>query len=278
MNHHSIHFWRMWLAVVVAAAFVFGAAVSIAEEEKSEEAEKPKIHVEQWLQLGPFDAPFPAFNDEDYDKKMKAGDLLAFEHMGLADLWPVAGDKVRLIEDGDIEWTTASAPDTLGVLIPAKEGPPRVAYLAAYVNVPQWMKVDVAARSTQPFELIIDGESVVKNKKGGEMASDKAKSGDAKLEMGRHLMVVKTVYVPGDSLVEWRVDVNVSAGEDFDVDPEVTLDPQRRMKIWDVLDGPSVGSVRVSPDGSMFLVTMSERTCPEWEAGSGRRRATGCLS
>jgi dipeptidyl aminopeptidase/acylaminoacyl peptidase len=247
----------------VAVAIALGTVNSLAEEEESEEAEQPKVHVEKWLQLGPFASPFPAFNDEDEDQKMKAGDLLAYEHMALSDLWPVAGDEVRLIRGADASWTKASAPDTLGVLIPGDDGVPHVAYLAAYIDVPQWMEVDVDVRATHPFELFVDGKSIVKNKKGGKMDTGAGKSGEAELEMGKHLMVVKSVYVPGDSLVDWRVDVTLSRDDDFDVDPEVTLDPQRRMTIWDVLDGPSVGSVRVSPDGSMFLVSMSRRTPPE---------------
>jgi hypothetical protein len=44
----------MWLAVVLAARSVFGAAASLADEEK------PQTHVVQWLVLGPMDSPFPA--------------------------------------------------------------------------------------------------------------------------------------------------------------------------------------------------------------------------
>jgi dipeptidyl aminopeptidase/acylaminoacyl peptidase len=253
----------MWLAVVLAAVFALGAVTALAEEEDSDEPEMPKIHVEQWLLLGPFDAPFPVFNDEDDDNKMKAGDLLAYEHMVLTDLWPSAGDKVRLIDGADAAWSDASSPDTSGVLIPAKEGAPRVAYMAAYVSVPQWMEVDVEVRSTHPFELFVDGNSVVKNKKNGKMNTDAGESGEAELEMGKHLMVVKTVYVPGDSLVEWRLDVNLSRDDDFEIDPAVTLELGREMTIHDILDGPSIGSVRVSPDGNLFLVSLSERTPPE---------------
>jgi len=68
---------------------VFAAAVWAAEDEKKDEPEKPKTHVEEWIQLGPFPAPFPAFNDEDDEQKMKAGDVLAYEHLELADPWPV---------------------------------------------------------------------------------------------------------------------------------------------------------------------------------------------
>jgi len=263
MNNHFTHFWRMWLAVVVSAVFLSGAVAALAEEEESDEPEMPKIHVEKWLFLGPIDAPFPAFNEEDGEKEMKAGDLLAWKHLDLDGLWPLEGDKVQLIGGAGIEWAVVSAPDTGGVLIAAKEGHPRAVWLATYVSVSQWMEIDVDIRSTHPVEVFIDGESVVKNKKGGKMDTDAGDSGEAELEMGKHLLVVKTVYVPEDSLTEWRVDVNVSRDDDVDTDPAVTLDPGREMTIHDVLDGPSIGGIQVSPDGALFLVALSERTPPE---------------
>ncbi|MGD8415409.1 MAG: hypothetical protein PVF33_14300, partial [Candidatus Latescibacterota bacterium] len=254
----------MFLAVVAAAVFAFGAMAALAQDGDDDDADMPKVHVEQWLLLGPIDSPFPAFNDEDSGKKMKAADLLAYEHMPLDDLWPLSGDQVRLIDGGEAKWTGVSSPDTAGVLIPPRgDGEPGVAYLAAYVDVPQWMEVDVDVRATQPFELFVDGESVAKNTKGGKMDAGAGKEGEAELEMGKHLMVVKTVYVPGDSLVDWRVDVNLSRDDDFDVDPDVSLDPGREMTIYDVLDGPFVDGVQVSPDGTMFLVTMFDRTPPK---------------
>jgi dipeptidyl aminopeptidase/acylaminoacyl peptidase len=263
MTLHSIMSRRMWPVVVAAVVFVLGAAVSLADEEKSKEPARPEIHVGEWLVLGPIDAPLPAFNEEDQAKEVGPGDLLAYEHLDREDLWPVAGDAVRLIGGGEVEWRKASAPDTLGVLIPAQAGPARLAYLAAYVNVPRWMKVGVEARATQPFEVFVDGKSVLEGKEGGKMDTGSAKSGEAKLEMGKHLVIVKTVFVPGDSPAQWRVDVDVSARGDFEVDPRVTLDPRRRMTIWDVLDGPFVNGVQVAPDGSQFLVSMSRCTPPE---------------
>jgi dipeptidyl aminopeptidase/acylaminoacyl peptidase len=264
MRDHFIRFRRLW-PVFLMATFVALAAAPLGTQDnaKADEPQRPQVHVEKWLVLGPIEAPYPAFNDENDDEEMKEGDLLAYKHMALKALWPVPGDGVHLIGGGEAAWKEAAAPDTSGVLLSAGEGLPRVAYLAAYLRVPQWMKVGIKARATQPFELFVDGESVVKEKKGGRMDADAAKTGDAKVEMGTHLLVVKTVFVPGDSLVEWRVDVNVSAGKDFDVDPILTLDPRRRMTISDVLDGPSVRDVEVSPDGSMFLVSMSKRTPPE---------------
>ena len=272
MVHHSSRFLRMWLPVVVVAVFVIGAAVSgFAEEEKAGkagESAKNKIHVDEWLLLGPFDSPFPAFNDEDDDSKMGAGDLLSYEQIAVRDLEPVEGVAVTLLDGGQVAWKTVTTGDTTGAQLPLADKLPAVAYLVTYIDVPHWMKIDLAARATHPFEVFIDGESVMKRKKDGKMDADSEKKGDSKLEIGKHLLVVKTVYVPADSLVDWHFDLQVSAGKDFEADPVVSLDPTRYMTIGDVIEGPTAGGIAVSPDGSLFKISMSLRTPPKGDRQS----------
>jgi dipeptidyl aminopeptidase/acylaminoacyl peptidase len=258
-----MRFLRMWLAVVVAAVLVFGAvALAVAEENKKDEPEKPKIHVEKWLVLGPIDSPLPAFNDEYKDNKIGAGELLEYTHIPIRDLKPARGLSIDLL-GGVATWDEVASQDTAGVQLSTTDKWPTVAYLAAYVDVPRWMKIDLAARCTHPFEIFIDGESVLKRKKDGKMDADSEKKGDAKLENGKHILVVKTVYVPGDSLVEWGFDLNLSPGKKFDVEPVVSTDPTRFMNIGDVLDGPNVSGITVSADGTLFKMAVSTRTPPE---------------
>jgi dipeptidyl aminopeptidase/acylaminoacyl peptidase/thiol-disulfide isomerase/thioredoxin len=140
---------------------------------------------------------------------------------------------------------------------------PGVAYLAAYVEVPRWMKVGVEARSTNPFALTIDGSSVTSQKGTSKMDDDAWQKGDAKLEKGKHLLVVKTVYVPADTLADWRLEVKLSPGEDFDDEPIVSTDPSRTMNTGDVLDAPVVQNVSLSPDGELLAIQLSEREPPE---------------
>lgn len=250
----------MLLIALVAAVFVF--QVTAAEEEKANEKEKEKVQVQSWYLLGPFDAPFPAFNDEGEDK-MKAGDLLKYEHVALRKLRPVEGAGLNLVDGKTAKWKKVLA-DTMGAEIPADTTFPLVAYLAAYVEVPRWMKIDVEARSTNQFEVFVDESSVIKNTETGSMSDDKnKKSGSAKLEMGKHLLLVKAVYVPADTVSSWRVDVKLGPGKDFEEVPVVSLDPERTMNITDVLDVPSIGGVDVSPDGTYFMVSISEHRPPE---------------
>ena len=72
-----------------------------AEEKKAEptDAEKPakeKIHVGDWLLLGPLPCPLAAYDDEG-DSKKGAEELLGYEQLPLKGLTPVAGSKVKHI-------------------------------------------------------------------------------------------------------------------------------------------------------------------------------------
>jgi dipeptidyl aminopeptidase/acylaminoacyl peptidase len=183
-------------------------------------------------------------------------------------LKPIRGQTVGLLGGGRAVWNIVTARDTTGAKLATANAWPTVAYLATFVEVPRWMKADMVVRATHPFEVFVDGNSVMKRKKDGKMEADSEEKGNAKLEQGKHLLVVKTVYVPGDSLVDWRFDLNLSAGKGFDVDPVVTLDPQRIMTIGDVIEGPTISGIAVSPDGSLFKISVSERKPPKGDRES----------
>jgi dipeptidyl aminopeptidase/acylaminoacyl peptidase/thiol-disulfide isomerase/thioredoxin len=233
-------------------------------KDNADEPSKPKVRVDEWLILGPVRTPLPAFNDEG-EGEIGPAELLEYEHVPLKDLRPIRGASVELIGGGDAVWSEASS-GTSGVSIAADTSTASIAYLAAYIEVPRWMKVDVEARCTNPFELTIGTGSVVSQKGGAEIDDDEArKKGDAKLEKGKHLMVVKTVYVPADTLADWILDVKLSPGGDFSCLPSVSTDPSRTMNTGDVLEATVVSNVAVSPDGEILAVRMSRTEPPEGE-------------
>jgi dipeptidyl aminopeptidase/acylaminoacyl peptidase len=263
MNFHSIRFSRLWPVVVLAAAFFVGTSASLAWGEQTDEPNRPKVHVDEWLLLGPVPSPLPAFNDENDDNKVGAKDLLSYEQIPILDLKPVKGQTVAMLGRDLAVWNGVAARDGNGVALPAVDKWPTVAYLAAYVDVPRWMKVDLTVRATNPFDVFVDGKSTLKSEKGGQMDAESEKKGDVQLEYGKHLFLVKTVYVPGDSLTDWRFDLNLTAGEGFDAKPDVSLDPKRSMKIGDVIEGPLVSGITVSPDGSLFKMSVTLLTPPD---------------
>jgi dipeptidyl aminopeptidase/acylaminoacyl peptidase len=277
----------MIFAVLVGLAFCMpdglihesGAAFA---GEKSEKPEAEKVAVESWLLLGPVSSPLPAYADD--ESKKGAKELLSYEHFDLAGATPVKGDRMSVIGGREVVWKLVSA-DTSGADLAVEGETPQIAYLATYIDVPRWMKVNLEARGTNAYELTINGSSVIKQTGAAKMKDD-PKKGDAKLEKGKHLVLVKTVFTPPEEEEEgeesdddvdseedeaeedegWRFDLKVSACEDFDETPVVSLSPARGMNVGDVLNAMTVSRVDLSPDGLFYAVWLSERKPPDGDS------------
>ena len=209
------------------------------------------VHVDRWLVLGPMATPLPAFGGEDKDP-FGASKLLAYEEMPLGGIKPGEGDGLTYLLGRKAAWKSAAA-DTNGMVLAAGGKEPSIAYCAAYIEVPRWMKVSVTARTSDPFMVTLDGAEIVKSDKGGSFKE--AKSGEAKLEQGKHLLLVKTVHVPADSASQWRIDVSVSPKGKNTAVPAISLSPQRDLSLNEIIYIQQITSVAVSPDGNLVAIT-----------------------
>jgi len=138
---------------------------------------------------------------------------------------------------------------------------PQIAYLAAFVEVPEWTKLGVEVEASQAFELWIDDQSIARRDAPG----DGSKSGTAKLEEGKHRILVKTVYVPGDSAGDWTFAAHLSVAEGKPA-PATSTDPERGLTIHDIVDGPSIADINVSPDGELVGVALRTRRPPDGDS------------
>jgi dipeptidyl aminopeptidase/acylaminoacyl peptidase len=225
------------------------------------------VPVDKWLVLGPFIAPPPAFSEEG-GAEVSAKDLLAEPHLAIRSLEPKTGNAIGFIGGGKMAWTETPRGES-GVSFAPDEEFPSVAYLAAYIDMPRWGKVEFEGRSTHPFELFIDAASVAKQNENGNMDGDEGwKKGSAKLGKGKHVIVVKAVHMPGDSLNDWRIDLRLVRSKVAAVEPVVDVSPKRVMNIGDVLDPPAIRGIEVSPDGMYVLLSIAKRTPPEGETES----------
>jgi dipeptidyl aminopeptidase/acylaminoacyl peptidase len=262
------------LVSMIFASIILSAVPAISQDDakpqekpiasvKTEKAEAAKIHIDQWLRLGPIKSQFPAFNDEE-NKDNDAAFLLSFKDIDISRLSPSLETPVNTFE-GSASWTIVSA-DTLGALIEGLADMPSTSYLAAYIELPRWMKIEVEAASTDLFELFIDGVSLVKSEKANGTGNlGDVKSGSRNLKQGKHLLIVKMVQVPGDTIADWRMDASLKATEDFKEKPVISIDPTTRLDISHILDVPNISGIDVSPNGDLVLISYWRFLPPDGE-------------
>ncbi len=235
-----------------------------ADAKEAAEDKTVTIRIEDWLLLGPISSPLPAFSDEG-KKKIDAASLLAYEDIPIDKLKPLAGIDMNLIGGAIGRWVKVSA-DTAGVDLPAGTDAPLVAYLAAYVEIDRWMEIDVKAKSTHPFELSIDGSSVVKAKKPAKGGDRNTKSGSVKLARGKHLVIAKTVFVPADTITPWFLDITFEVERTYESEPTLSLVPDHSLSHEDILNTPSMSGIDLSPDGSLIALFMRQYKNQEGDA------------
>ncbi len=248
-----------FIALAVAAPSFTAAAFPAEEKPDStiEKAEERFTRITDWLVLSTVPVPLPAFHDESKEK-FDASWLLGYDHLDMSGLIPVKGAVEGVPGFGEAAWSFLSA-DTGGVALSHEGSAPGVTWLAVWVEVTRWMKVDLKASSSDPFELFVDGNSVIKSASGG----GKEMSGDVDLEKGKHLILAKAVYMPADTARAWYFDAKLAAGKDFEAAPVVSLDPTTGMTLAQVMDVPGARGIDVSPDGSLVIVNISRMTPPE---------------
>ena len=213
--------------------------------------EEPAVHVDRWLVLGPITATIPAFSGEDREA-FGASKLLAYEEMQLSKIKPGEGDALTYFLGRKTVWRSAAA-DTGGLVIVAPGKEPSIAYCAAYLEVPRWTKVRVTARANAPYMIAIDGAEVMKNDKGRDF--NNKKSGEAKLERGKHLLLVKTVCLSADSVSQWRIDVSVSPQGTNAPAPTLSLSPEHDISLNEILYLEDMTRVAASPNGNLVAIT-----------------------
>ncbi len=240
--------FRMLAFTFICALMILSIA-GVAAEKPAAAPDAKAAHIDAWLMLGPFPSPAPAFIAGE-KQKFGAAKLLSYGEIPQSAMKPVEGAAQALLFGAKAAWRRAAA-DTNGVSIPVGGDEPAIAYLAAYVEVPRWTKISVKARSSDPFAVTIDGAEIVKSEKAAGLAEKK--SGEAKLERGKHLLVVKTVRMPSDtSAADWRIDVSISGGREGAIG--VSLSPKREISLNEILYHQTISRTALSPDGSLVAI------------------------
>jgi len=242
------------LCVLVAV----GATVAKKEQKKKDADEDKAVPIESWLVAGPRVHPLPVFADS---KKggVKSGDLLEETLLSSVRIRPAAGNELEWFSGQTLRWKAVSAgkDGQLKLDVPAGDDEaPAVAWLAAYLTVDRWQKLELRLEGSQARRIWLNGEPLTS---GGKSDDDKPVKAELELTPGKHVVLVKTVFDPERDSA-WTIGGSLSQA-DAEPAADLSLEPKRDLALRDVLDAPRITSMALSPDGKK-LVTSVSRVVP----------------
>lgn len=235
--------------VLVTLTLLVSVAAAAAAAPAAPTTAAATLSVPRWLVLGPAPAPLPAFAGEKRGGYGPA-ELLEAALLPPLEAMPAPGDRVPWLGAVALAWQErAAGNDGLVALDGGNGGAPRVAWLAAALEVPRWQSLEVELAGTRARRLLLDGAEVAASK---TPAAGPAK-GTVKLLPGSHLLLVQTVAEP-EKTGPWTVGVTFTAGSPPAIVPATS--GTRLLDILDVLDRPDVASLAISPDGELVAATL----------------------
>ncbi len=205
-------------------------------------AETETLPITQWLRLGPVSTPLPAFNSES-GRTFTVENLLDAGNLDPKALRPRAGRDLILPGAGARAWTAATAAEgSLTMPIP-DAGASGEAWLAVYITADRWQQAELKLSGEHPALAILDGEQLTLS----PAENDAERKAELKLTIGKHLLLVRTVYDP-EKDEPWEIGAALERNAEAGV--ELTIEPTRSVDIRDILDAPKVSGAVISPDGS----------------------------
>ncbi|HEX2255049.1 MAG TPA: S9 family peptidase [Thermoanaerobaculia bacterium] len=277
--------------------FVVSAAPAVVGQE--EETETASVALDSWLVAGPVEAPLPAFAAEtggDVTEAVGVAALLpAASPIEAGEPWPAAGDELAFASGDRQRWSARQGAVTLEA--GARERP-RVAWLAAFVEVDRFVEATLEVSSPHLVRAFLDGEQVGEKKDAdaadedgengdgedgegeqgdgeggdgeedgdadGEDAADAepgTASGKVKLTTGKHLLLVATVLDP-EVERPWRVTATLEVPAERQASVAVSTDPTHGVRMTDLLDVPGVTGLDVSAAGDLVAVMLQKPQVP----------------
>lgn len=229
------------------------------------------VKISQWLVLGPAEI---LANGE----ALPAGEEAALEYdfLSIARLSPEAGVKVQWGTQRQLSWRPEAA---------RFAGSPRkqAVYLAVYLESQRWQQAELALETAFPIRVYFDGTALPQPALGGKEAGKN--SYQLTLANGKHLLLVKGILPPqGDAASTAAPQGDVASttaaggGKIYQLQASlknmpafsanhivVSLAPDRRTDMGDVLNTVNINDVFLTPDGSRVAVALSQRPRGESE-------------
>jgi len=252
-------------SVIFLFLLLLAAPVFVSAQGNSKEPVNSAIT--EWLQLGPFRTPYPAFNNNN-KKALDSVSLLLFNDINIKELNPEEGIAASTYKGKAARWKSIRAE---GHTLKLKPDPklPSISYLAVYIEVKRWTQAKLTIKTPQVYSLYMDGRLITQKKifsrseNGKDKPNGREVTTDLLLQRGKHLLLLKTVHDPATK-TDWRLSTILYFNEVFAVptQPRFSLSPKKQMSISLLLDGPKVSRVTISPDATAAGVQIRESQPP----------------
>ena len=235
-----------------------------AYQEKLENTKEYDIN--DWLLLGPFPNPVPAFLKEN-QKEQLIESLIMFQQIDQDKMKPIEGHTL-LWHDGTLsQWRKIRSGED-GISLLGDDTHPTVAYFGTYLDVKRWTRVRITIQSPQAFHVCVDGRicttksNVPKNGNSRRTTNQKIISTDISLETGKHTLVVKSVYDPSTD-ENWTMKGTITIDEKYtSPPPNLNLSHKQNMSLYYLMDVPTVTGISISPDSTLAAVTLQKSQPP----------------
>ncbi len=233
-------------------SFIYISPGAGAEEQSTPADENGSIEIKEWLVLGPVSTPFPVFNEENKEEAEETF-LLSYDFIPAGELKPEAGKKIIFPVGEEFSWK-AEKTGNKGIDLPTGPGNPETAYLASYIELQRWTKLQFKTKGTLPYKVMIDGKEIIESRDG---QTEDYKKGTVNLKRGKHTIIVKTVRAPADTIPLWYFSAFLETPYPQSDNLNLSLTPVRNITISDILDSPHIDNVRLSPEGDLAALKIS---------------------
>ena len=199
--------------------------------------------VREWMGLPPVPVEFPAFGDmKNVENKIfSQADLLTLSTFNIENLTPAVGEQE--LQYHSLTWETATVNDNI-VISQNKSIVPAIGLYAVYVENTQWMSGKLQFSFYGNAEVYVDGVKKITytSHKGTEAVNQEC---TLQWVPGKHSIIVKSLQTKeSDKLFSAQF---IADPEFKDTPVDFTLSPKRGKNILDVLHGPRIGGIQVSP-------------------------------
>jgi len=202
-----------------------------------------EVTVNNWLIKYPVKANKPAFisgadiNQNEFSSK----NLLTENYISLKGLKPLPG-KV---------WNPGKTNKEGFVNIdPLRKYDNQLAYFSFYLESDGLNEMKIEVESPQMFEVYLSGKKISSNYTLAEEGKTVKRTGTIDVDPGKYVVIVKSLYT-GENKNDWLIKAILNGVPDNGV--TLSVDPNEKMTIHHLLEGPKLSSMSLSPVARSYM-------------------------